>query len=138
MSDMKWFRCLGSAIGSAYEGWCYTGNIAQMNEDGYFYIVDRTRDMILSGCFNVGSRDIEAVLYEHFGRQEACAIGFPDDMRGVKVFVAVKEGGKETPKALGEYCTKKMAKDKLPKSIAGGRIVKENDDTCIDERGKVP
>ncbi len=77
-------------------GWCFTGDIATMDEDGYFYIVDRKKDMIISGGFNIYPRDIDEVFYEHPKVQEACSIGIPDPKRGenVKVFVVLKEGSR--------------------------------------------
>ena len=100
-------------------GWCYTGDIATMDEDGYFYIVDRKKDMIISGGFNVYPRDIDEVLYQHPKVQEACSIGVPDPKRGenVKVFVVLKEGETATEEELIEYCKTRLAKFKLPSEI---------------------
>lgn len=101
------------------DGWLHTGDISRMDEDGYFYIVDRKKDMILSGGLNVYPRDIEEVLYENPKVQEAAAIGIPHPTRGesVKVFVALKEGATTTQEELIEYCKDKMAKYKLPTEI---------------------
>jgi len=100
-------------------GWCYTGDIGTMDQDGYFYIVDRKKDMIISGGFNIYPRDIDEVFYQHPKVQEACAIGIPDPKRGenVKVFVVLKEGETATQKELLEYCATKLAKFKLPAEI---------------------
>ncbi len=105
--------------GTLTEGWLYTGDIGKMDEDGYFYIVDRKKDMILSGGLNVYPRDIEEVLYENPKVQEAAAIGIPHPTRGesVKVFVSLKEGATATQEELIEYCKDKMAKFKLPTEI---------------------
>jgi long-chain acyl-CoA synthetase len=101
------------------DGWLHTGDIGKMDEEGYFYIVDRKKDMILSGGLNVYPRDIEEVFYENPKVQEAAAIGIPHARRGesVKVFVALKEGETATQEELIEYCTDKMAKFKLPTEI---------------------
>ena len=101
------------------DGWLYTGDIAKMDEGGYFYIVDRKKDMIISSGCNVYPRDIEEVLYENPKVQEACAIGIPHPTRGeaIKVFVALKEGETATQEELIEYCTDKLAKYKLPTEI---------------------
>ena len=101
------------------DGWCYTGDIATMDQDGYFFIVDRKKDMIISGGFNVYPRDIDEVLYQHPKVQEACSIGIPDPKRGenIKVFVVLKEGETATKEELLEYCTTKLAKYKLPTEI---------------------
>ncbi|MGZ6292344.1 MAG: long-chain-fatty-acid--CoA ligase [Syntrophales bacterium] len=100
-------------------GWCYTGDIAKMDEDGYFYIVDRKKDMIISGGFNIYPRDIDEVFYEHPKVQEACAIGIPDPRRGenVKVFVVLREGQTATQEELIEYCKTKLATYKCPTEI---------------------
>lgn len=101
------------------DGWCYTGDIATMDEDGYFYIVDRKKDMILSGGFNVYPRDIDEVFYQHPKVLEACSIGVPDPKRGesVKVFVVLKEGENATAEELLEFCKTKLATYKLPTDI---------------------
>jgi long-chain acyl-CoA synthetase len=101
------------------DGWLYTGDIAKMDEDGYFYIVDRKKDMIISGGLNVYPRDIEEVFYGNPKVQEAAAIGIPHPIRGeaIKVFVALKEGETGTQEDLIEYCTDKLAKYKLPTEI---------------------
>lgn len=100
-------------------GWCYTGDIATIDQDGYFYIVDRKKDMIISGGFNIYPRDIDEVFYEHPKVQEACTIGIPDPKRGenVKVFVVLREGVTATQEELLEYCATKLAKYKLPTEI---------------------
>jgi len=100
-------------------GWCYTGDIATMDQDGYFYIVDRKKDMIISGGFNIYPRDIDEVFYEHPKVQEVCTIGIPDPKRGenVKVFCVLKEGETVTQKELLEYSATKLAKYKLPAEI---------------------
>ena len=101
------------------DGWLRTGDIAKMDEDGYFYIVDRKKDMILSGGYNVYPRDIDEVLFEHPKVQEACAIGIPHPHRGeaVKVFVVLKEGEEATEEELIAYCGTKLAKYKLPVAV---------------------
>ena len=100
-------------------GWCYTGDIATMDEDGYFYIVDRKKDMIITGGFNVYPRDIDEVYYEHPKVLEACTIGIPDPKRGenIKVFIVLKEGEKATAAELLEYAKTKLATYKLPSEI---------------------
>jgi len=101
------------------DGWLYTGDIAKMDEEGYFFIVDRKKDMIISGGLNVYPRDIEEVFYEHPKVMEASAIGIPHPSRGeqVKVFVVLNEGETATEKELLEYCKDKLATFKLPTMI---------------------
>ena len=101
------------------DGWLHTGDIAKMDEDGYFYIVDRMKDMIISGGYNVYPRDIEEVFFEHPKVQEATAIGVPHPKRGeqVKVFVVLNEGKTATEKEMIAYCKDKLATYKLPTMI---------------------
>ena len=101
------------------DGWCYTGDIATMDEDGYFYIVDRKKDMIISGGFNIYPRDIDEVFYENAKVQEACAIGIPDPKRGenIKVFVVLKEGQTATEEEMIAFCKDKLARYKHPTEI---------------------
>ena len=101
------------------DGWLYTGDIAKMDEEGYFYIVDRKKDMIITGGLNVYPRDIEEVFYEHPKVMEATAIGIPHPSRGeqVKVFVVLNEGETATQEELLEYCKDKLATFKLPTMI---------------------
>ncbi len=101
------------------DGWLYTGDIAKMDEEGYFYIVDRKKDMIISGGYNVYPRDIDEVFYEHPKVQEACSIGIPHPHRGeaIKVFVVLKAGEAATQEELIAYCEGKLAKYKLPTEI---------------------
>jgi long-chain acyl-CoA synthetase len=100
-------------------GWCFTGDIAVMDEDGYFFIVDRKKDMIISGGFNIYPRDVDEVFYEHPKVQEACTIGIPDPKRGenVKLFVVLREGETATQEELIEYAKTKLATYKLPSEI---------------------
>jgi long-chain acyl-CoA synthetase len=101
------------------DDWFHTGDIGKMDEDGYFYIVDRKKDMIISGGYNVYPRDIEEVFYGNPKVQEAAAIGIPHPTRGeaIKVFVALKEGETGTQEEFIEYCAEKLAKYKLPTEI---------------------
>ncbi|MFH0975933.1 MAG: long-chain fatty acid--CoA ligase [Spirochaetota bacterium] len=97
-------------------GWLYTGDIAKMDEEGYFYIVDRKKDMIISGGFNIYPRDVEEVLYENPKVLEACAIGIPHPKRGeqVKVFIVLKVGQAATQEEMIAFCKPKLAYYKLP------------------------
>jgi len=100
-------------------GWLYTGDIARMDEDGYTYIVDRKKEMILASGYNIYPREIEEVLYEHPKVLEAAAIGAPDEYRGetVKVFVVLKEGQQATAEEIIDFCRDKLAKYKVPKLV---------------------
>jgi long-chain acyl-CoA synthetase len=98
------------------DGWLFTGDIARMDQDGYFYIVDRKKDMVISGGHNVYPRDIEEVLYGHPKVKEVCAIGIPHSSRGeqVKVFVVPAGGESVAAEELTEYCQTRLADYKLP------------------------
>jgi long-chain acyl-CoA synthetase len=100
-------------------GWLYTGDIARMDEDGYFYIVDRKKDMIISSGYNVYPRDVEEVLYQHPNVQEAVVVGVPDAYRGetVKAVVVLKEQAdpEEMKQALDVWCRERLAPYKVPR-----------------------
>ena len=98
------------------DGFICTGDVATMDEDGYFYIVDRIKDMIISGGYNVYPRDIDEVLFEHPKILEACCIGIPHEKRGeaIKAFIILKEGENMTDREVIDYCKTKLAAYKLP------------------------
>jgi len=101
------------------EGWLYTGDIAKMDESGYFYIVDRKKDMILASGYNVYPREIEEVLFEHPDVAEAVAIGVPDEYRGetVKAFVVRRSGASTTEEEILDFCKDRLAAYKTPKAV---------------------
>lgn len=98
------------------DGWLLTGDIARMDEDGYTYIVDRKKDMIIASGYNVYPRDVEEVLYKHPAVLEAAVIGIPDDYRGetVKAFVVCKSGQSVTVDELQAHCRANLAAYKVP------------------------
>lgn len=101
------------------DGWLYTGDIAQMDEEGFFYIVDRKKDMIISGGYNVYPRDIEEVLYTHPAVREAVCAGIPDAYWGemVKAYIVLKDGASVTEEEVLAYCHGKLASFKIPKKL---------------------
>ncbi len=101
------------------DGWLYTGDIAKMDEDGYFYIVDRKKDMVIAGGFNIYPRDVEEVLFEHPKVQEAVVAGVPDTYRGetVKAYIVLKEGMESTEQEIIAFCRGKLAAYKVPKLV---------------------
>ncbi len=103
-----------------HDGWLLTGDIGKMDEDGYFFIVDRKKDMILCSGYNVYPREVEEVLFEHPAIQEAAAIGVPDPYRGesVKAFVVLKPGQAATAEDIIAFCKGKLAPFKVPKQVA--------------------
>lgn len=101
------------------DGWLYTGDIAKMDEEGYTYIVDRKKDLIIAGGYNIYPRDIDEVLFQHPKILKACAVGIPDQHRGetIKAFVVLKEGETATEQEIIDYCQEKLAAYKVPKSV---------------------
>ncbi|MGN7476866.1 long-chain-fatty-acid--CoA ligase [Solibacillus silvestris] len=123
------------------DGWFLTGDLGYMDDKGYFYVVDRKKDMIIAGGFNIYPREVEEVLYEHDAIQECVVAGVPDPYRGetVKAYIVLKEGKSVTDKELNEFCRKNLAafkvprlyefRDELPKT-AVGKILRR---TLVDE-----
>lgn len=103
-----------------HDGWLLTGDIAKMDEDGYFFIVDRKKDMILSSGYNVYPREVEEVLFMHPAVQEAAAIGVADPYRGesVKAYIVLKPGASATAEEIIAFCKGKLAPFKVPKQVA--------------------
>ncbi|MGC8658410.1 MAG: long-chain-fatty-acid--CoA ligase [Desulfomonilaceae bacterium] len=101
------------------DGWLLTGDIAVFDEEGYFSIVDRKKDMIISGGYNIYPRDVDEVLFSHPKVLEACAIGIPDAYSGerVKAFVVLKAGEHATESEIIEFCKQNLAKYKVPKYV---------------------
>nr|WP_313893107.1 fatty acid--CoA ligase family protein [Psychrobacillus sp.] len=100
------------------DGWLYTGDLARQDEEGYFYIVDRKKDMIIVGGYNVYPREVEEVLFEHAGIVEAAVVGIPDPNFGEEVLAfVVKKDAALTEEQLREYCAEKLAKYKVPTRI---------------------
>jgi long-chain acyl-CoA synthetase len=99
--------------------WLHTGDIARMDEEGYFQIVDRKKDMIICGGFNVYPRDVEEVLFQHPAVAEAAVIGVPDEYRGesVKAFVVLREGMSASEEEIISFCSEHLAKYKVPASV---------------------
>ncbi len=101
------------------DGWLKTGDIARVDEDGYFYIVDRKKDMIIAGGYNIYPRDIDEVLFTHPKILDAVAVGVPDPYRGetVKAFVVLKPGETATEEEIIAYCRERLARYKVPKLV---------------------
>jgi long-chain acyl-CoA synthetase len=101
------------------DGWLYTGDVARMDEDGYFYIVQRKKDMIIVSGFNVYPNEVEDVIFTHPAVVEAAVIGIPDAYRGeaVKAFVVLKPEATATSAEIIEFCRERMAKYKTPSQV---------------------
>ncbi len=100
-------------------GWLYTGDIARLDEDGYFYVVDRKKELIIVSGYNVYPREVEEALYAHPAVLEAAAIGVPDLERGevVKAFVVLRPGASATAEELRTSCAASLARFKVPAEI---------------------
>jgi len=101
------------------DGWLRTGDIARMDSDGYFYIVDRLKDIIIASGFNIVPREVEEVLFEHPKVQEAVVAGVPDAYRGetVKAYVVLRPGKTATADELIAFCAERLAPYKVPKQV---------------------
>ncbi len=102
-----------------HNGWFHSGDIGKMDEDGYFSIVDRKKDMIIRGGFNVYPREIEEVLYEHPAVSEVAVVGMPDTKMGeeVKAFVYLKPGTTASEDDIRDFCKERVAAYKYPRTI---------------------
>jgi long-chain acyl-CoA synthetase len=117
--------------GQIRDGWLYTGDIAVRDEEGYLFIVDRKKDMVIAGGFNIYPREIDEVLFKHPKVQEAVAVGIADPYRGetIKACVVLKPGETATEEEIITFCREKLAaykvprrvefRDSLPKSVIG-------------------
>ncbi len=105
--------------GQLKDGWIHTGDIAVRDEDDYFAIVDRKKDMIIAGGFNIYPREIDEVLYRHPKVADAVAVGVPDEYRGetVKAFVVLKKNETASEKEIIDFCREKLAAYKSPKLV---------------------
>ena len=101
------------------DGWFHTGDLAKVDEDGYFFIVDRKKDMIIRGGYNVYPREVEEVFYEHPAVAEAAVIGIPSDQLGedVGAAVALKPGADATPEELRAFARDRVAAYKYPRHV---------------------
>ena len=101
------------------DGWLRTGDIVRTDEDGYFYIVDRKKDLIIASGYNIVPREVEEVLFMHPSVMEAAVAGIPDPYRGetVKAFVVLKPDAQATPKEIREFCKANLAPYKVPTQV---------------------
>jgi long-chain acyl-CoA synthetase len=101
------------------DGWLYTGDIATMDEEGYFYIVGRKKEMIIASGYNIYPIEVEEVIYQHPAVAEACVFGVPDPYRGETVMAVIvpKNEMPVTEKEIIEWCSARLAKYKVPRSV---------------------
>lgn len=134
------------------DGWLRTGDMAKMDEEGYFYIVDRKKDVIVASGFNIYPREVEEVLYEHEAVLECAVAGVPDDYRGetVKAYIVLKSGKNVSADELEQFCRERLAafkvprlfefRDELPKTLVGKvlrRVLVEEEREKREEREAV-
>ena len=101
------------------DGWLYTGDIGYVDEDGYFYITDRKKDLIIVGGFNVFPREIDELIYQHPKVKEGITIGLPDPHKGerIKVYIVLKEGETATPEEFIIYFKERLTPYKVPREV---------------------
>jgi long-chain acyl-CoA synthetase len=117
---MKGYRGRPDATAEAMRGgWFHTGDIGYGDEDGFFYIVDRKKDLVIRGGFNVYPREVEEVLHEHPAVLEAAVVGRSDDRLGEEVvaFVSVRPGSSTTPEEMVGFCKERLAAYKYPREV---------------------
>ena len=109
--DAAWSRVLAEAF--------HTGDMARIDGDGYVFIVDRKKDVIIRGGYNVYPREIEEILYQHPAVREAAVVGIPHDLYGQEVgaAVAIKSGATASPEELREYVKEQVAAYKYPRHV---------------------
>jgi long-chain acyl-CoA synthetase len=108
--------------GQAIRNGClYTGDVGKMDKDGWFYVVDRKKDLIVASGYKIWPRDVEDVLYQHPAVREAAVVGVPDPYRGetVKAYVALKSGQEDsiTTEELIRFCKERLAAYKYPRQV---------------------
>ncbi|MCZ2860619.1 long-chain-fatty-acid--CoA ligase [Blastococcus sp. VKM Ac-2987] len=117
---MKGYRGHPEATAQAMAGgWFHTGDLGYVDEDGFFFVVDRTRDLIIRGGYNVYPREVEDVLYLHPAVAEAAVVGVPDERLGqeVKAFVSLRPGRRATAEELIDHVRERVAPYKYPRSV---------------------
>ncbi|GBF33053.1 long-chain-fatty-acid--CoA ligase [Desulfocucumis palustris] len=100
-------------------GWLHTGDIAQVDDKGLYYIVDRKKDLVIAGGYNIYPREVEEVLYEHPKVKEAVVAGVPDKYRGetLKAYIILKDNETASDQEIIKFCQERLAKYKVPKKI---------------------
>ncbi|HBS58788.1 MAG TPA: long-chain fatty acid--CoA ligase, partial [Firmicutes bacterium] len=119
-SVMKGYYNLPEATRQTLEGdWLHTGDLAYRDREGYFYIVDRLKDMIISSAENIYPREIEELLFAHPAIVEAAVVGFPDPLRGhaACAYIVAAEGQNIDKKAIRDYLQTKLAAYKIPREF---------------------
>jgi long-chain acyl-CoA synthetase len=144
-----WNRPAETAEALTPDGWLRTGDLARMEADGFFQVIERKKEMIIAGKYNIYPRDVEEVLYEHPKVLEAAVAGVPRDegQTDVKAFVVLRRGESATPEEIIQFLRERLSAykipaaveflDKLPRSFIGKvlrRVLVERDE---DEAGAI-
>ena len=110
------------------DGWVHTGDMGRYDENGYIYIVDRKKDMIVSGGENIFPREVEEILYQHPAVLETAVFGIPDPywVEKVHAVVVLKSGYEPTEKEIIDFCKERLARFKAPKSLEFAREIPKN------------
>jgi long-chain acyl-CoA synthetase len=128
------------------EGFLHTGDVGKMDAEGWFYIVDRAKDMINASGYKVWPREVEDVLYQHPAVREAAVVGVPDPYRGetVKAYISLRPGADTDPGELAMYCKERLAAYKYPRQVeilpdlpktASGKILRRELRSRAQDRG---
>jgi long-chain acyl-CoA synthetase len=114
-----YFRNPAATDDAITEGWLSIGDIGYLDDEGYLFIVDRKKDVIIAGGYNIYPREVDEVLYQHLKIQAACVVGIPDAYRGetVKAFVVLKQGETASEEEIINFCKERLAVYKVPKMI---------------------
>lgn len=131
------------------DGWLYTGDLARMDDEGFFYILDRRKDLIIAGGYNIYPREVEEVLFEHPDVEEAVVAGINDPYRGenVKAYIVLRKGSTVTEKDLKSWCKERLAvykvpkiyefRDSLPKTLVGKvlrrKLIEEENEKLVNQ-----
>ncbi|AMM32917.1 AMP-dependent synthetase and ligase [Sinomonas atrocyanea] len=118
------------------DGWVRTGDLGYIREDGYIFLVDRKKDMIISGGYNIYCTEVEASLYDHPGVFEACVVGVPDEQWGetVKAFVSRAQGTSVSEEELRDFCSQRLSRVKVPRIIEFVEDLPRNRNGKLDRR----
>ncbi|MCL2713157.1 MAG: AMP-binding protein [Alphaproteobacteria bacterium] len=118
------------------EGWLYTSDVGHIDSDGYLFVSDRKKDMVIVSGFNVYPRAVEEVLYQHPEVAEAAVVGVPDEYQGesLRAFIVLRPGSNEDPDAIKHYCREHLAPYKIPRRISFVPVLPKTTVGKIDKR----
>jgi acyl-CoA synthetase (AMP-forming)/AMP-acid ligase II len=125
---LEWWRKPEDTARTIVDGWVHTGDMGVYDEEGYIYIVDRKKDMIVSGGENIFPREVEEILYRHPAVLEAAVFGIPDLywIEKVHAVVVKKKESDATEREIIEFCKERLARFKAPKSLAFATEIPKN------------